>query len=60
MALWKPVASIIFASSLLPIQSTQTSLPKDVGSSNNTFTGNGNNSNLISTIHRLYYISVWQ
>ncbi|MFM7989633.1 MAG: hypothetical protein ACKPKO_61000, partial [Candidatus Fonsibacter sp.] len=30
IALWNPVAPIIFASSLLPIQSTQTSLPKDV------------------------------
>ena len=47
IALWNPVASIIFASSLLPIQSTQTSLPKDVGSSNNSFTGSGNNSNLL-------------
>ncbi|MFM7979818.1 MAG: phage minor capsid protein, partial [Candidatus Fonsibacter sp.] len=28
IALWNPVASIIFASSLLPIQATQTSLPK--------------------------------
>ncbi|MFM7990478.1 MAG: hypothetical protein ACKPKO_65285, partial [Candidatus Fonsibacter sp.] len=50
IALWNPVASIIFASSLLPIQSTQTSLPKDVGSSNNSFTGTGNNSNLLPTI----------
>ncbi|MFM7987691.1 MAG: phage minor capsid protein, partial [Candidatus Fonsibacter sp.] len=50
IALWNPVASIIFASSLLPIQSTQTSLPKDVGSSNNSFTGSGNNSNLLSAI----------
>ncbi|MFM7978109.1 MAG: phage minor capsid protein, partial [Candidatus Fonsibacter sp.] len=50
IAIWNPVASIIFASSLLPIQSTQTSVPKDVGSSNNNFTGSGNNSNLLSTI----------
>ncbi|MFM7989029.1 MAG: phage minor capsid protein, partial [Candidatus Fonsibacter sp.] len=46
IALWNPVASIIFASSLLPIQATQTSVPKDVGSNNNSFTGSGNNSNL--------------
>jgi len=50
IALWNPIASIIFASSLLPIQATQTSLPKDVGNSNNNFTGNGNNSNLLSAI----------
>ena len=50
IALWNPVASIIFASSLLPIQSTQTSLPKDVGNNNNNFTGSGNNSNLLSAI----------
>ncbi|MFM7982052.1 MAG: phage minor capsid protein, partial [Candidatus Fonsibacter sp.] len=50
IALWNPVASIIFASSLLPIQATQTSLPKGVGSSNNNFTGSGNNSNLLSAI----------
>ncbi|MFM7988563.1 MAG: phage minor capsid protein, partial [Candidatus Fonsibacter sp.] len=50
IALWNPVASIIFASSLLPIQSTQTSLPNDVGSSNNSFTGSGNNSNLLPAI----------
>ena len=50
IALWNPVASIVFASSLLPIQATQTSLPKDVGNSNNNFTGSGNNSNLLSAI----------
>ena len=50
IALWNPVASIIFASSLRPIQSTQRSLPKDVGNSNNNFTGSGNNANLLLTI----------
>ena len=50
IAMWNPVASIIFASSLLPIQATQTSLPKDVGSSSNNFTGSGNNSNLLTAI----------
>ncbi|MFM7990394.1 MAG: hypothetical protein ACKPKO_64865, partial [Candidatus Fonsibacter sp.] len=50
IALWNPVASIVFASSLLPIQATQTSLPKDVGSSNNNFTGSGSNSNLLSAL----------
>ena len=39
IALWNPVTSIIFASSLLPIQATQTYLPKDVGNSNNNFFG---------------------
>ena len=43
IALWNPVASIIFASSLLPIQATHSSLPKDVGNSNNNFTSSGNN-----------------
>ena len=41
IALWNPVASIIFASFLLPIQSTQTSLPKGVGNSNNNFEVSG-------------------
>ncbi|MFM7981392.1 MAG: phage minor capsid protein, partial [Candidatus Fonsibacter sp.] len=49
IAFWNPVAPICFASSLLPIKSTQTSLPNDVGINNN-FTGSGNNSNLLSTI----------
>ena len=50
ISLWKPVVSIIVAAWLLPIQSTQTSLPEGVGSNNNYFTGSGNNSNLLSTI----------
>ena len=50
IALWNPVASIICASSLLLIQSTQTSLPKDVGHNNNNSTGSGNNYNLLSAI----------
>ncbi|MFM7988713.1 MAG: hypothetical protein ACKPKO_56310, partial [Candidatus Fonsibacter sp.] len=60
IALWNPVTKIILASSLLPIQSTQTSLPKDVGSSNNSFTGTGNNSNLFTNYHGLYYSNGWQ
>ncbi|MFM7983238.1 MAG: hypothetical protein ACKPKO_28350, partial [Candidatus Fonsibacter sp.] len=60
IALWNPVASIIFAASLLPIQSTQTSLPKDVGSINNSFTGSGDNSNLFTNYHGFYYSSGWQ
>jgi hypothetical protein len=50
VALWNPVASIIFASSLLPIHSTQTSLPKNAGDINNNFTEIGNNSNLLNAI----------
>ena len=50
IALWNPVSSIIFASSLLPIQATQTSLPKKIGNSNNNFTGSGNNLNLLQSI----------
>ena len=43
IALWNPVASIVVSSSLFPIQSTQTSLPKDVGNSDTNFSDNGNN-----------------
>ena len=50
IALWNPVASIVFSSSLLPIQSTQTSLPKEVGNSDTNFSGNGNNSNFLNII----------
>ncbi|MBM4179863.1 MAG: hypothetical protein FJ211_11140, partial [Ignavibacteria bacterium] len=46
VALWNPVASIVFASSLLPIVATQTSLPKDVGKQHHMLSG-GNNSNLL-------------
>ena len=49
IALWNPVASIVFSSSLLPIQSTQTSLPKK-GNSDTNFSGNGNNSNFLNII----------
>ena len=49
-ALWNPVASIIFASALLPIKTTQTSLPRNIGSNGDAFTNDGNNSNLISAI----------
>jgi len=49
IALWNPVASVIFASSLLPIVPTQTSLPKNLGL-NNSETSSGNNSNLLSAV----------
>ena len=50
IALWNPVASIVFASALLPVHPTQTSLPKDVGDNNNNLTDSGNNSNLLNAI----------
>ncbi len=48
IALWNPVSSIVFASSLLPIVPTQTSAPKNLGG-NNLVSG-GNNSNLLPTL----------
>jgi len=45
IALWNPVASIVFASSLLPIVPTQTSVPRDVGGQH--LISSGNNSNFL-------------
>ena len=50
IALWNPVASIVFASSLLPIVPTQTSAPKDIGSQSNNLISGGNNSNLLPVL----------
>ena len=50
IALLNPVASLVFAPSLLPVHSTQTSLPKDVGDTDNNFTDIGNNSKLLNAI----------
>jgi hypothetical protein len=47
IALWNPVASIVFSSSLLPIVATQTSVPRDLGGNSNSFLGGGNNANLL-------------
>ena len=47
IALWNPVASIVFASSLLPIISTQTSAPRNIGTQINYLVSGGNNSNLL-------------
>jgi hypothetical protein len=47
IALWNPVASIVFSSSLLPIISTQTSVPRDLGGNSNAFLSGGNNANLL-------------
>ena len=46
-ALWNPVASIVVASSLLPIIPTQTSAPKEIGSQSNNLINGGNRSNLL-------------
>ena len=50
IATWNPIASIVFASTLLPIQPTQTSMPKDIGQSSNNLKGGGNNSNLLNIL----------
>ena len=50
IALWNPVAPLVFTSALLPVHPTQTSLPKHVGNSNTAFSESGNNSNLWSAI----------
>ena len=47
IALWNPVSSIVFASSLLPIIPTQTSVPKDIGNQSNNLLSGGNNSNFL-------------
>jgi hypothetical protein len=47
IAVWNPVASIVFASSLLPIIPTQTSVPRNIGSKNSNLLSGGNNSNLL-------------
>ena len=50
IALWNPVASIVFASSLLPIVPTQTSAPKDIGGKSYSLVSGGNNSNLLPVL----------
>ncbi|MFM7988401.1 MAG: phage minor capsid protein, partial [Candidatus Fonsibacter sp.] len=50
IAIWNPVSAIIFASALLPIKTTQTSLPRNTGSNENAFSNVGSNSNLLSAI----------
>ncbi|MFM7981592.1 MAG: phage minor capsid protein, partial [Candidatus Fonsibacter sp.] len=41
IAIWNPVSAIIFASALLPIKTTQTSLPRNIGSNENSFSNVG-------------------
>ena len=50
IAIWNPVSAIIFTSALLPIKTTQTSLPKNIGSNENAFSNVGNNSNMLTAI----------
>ena len=50
IAIWNPVSALIFASSLLAIKTTQTSLPRSIGSNENAFSNVGNNSNMLSAI----------
>ena len=51
MAMWNPVASIVFCTGQLPIVSTNTSPPLTYDdTSNNNLTSNGNNSNLSSIL----------
>ena len=47
IALWSPVASSVFASSVLPIVATQTSVPRNLGTQGNYVISGGNNSNLL-------------
>ena len=47
IALWNPVASIVFSSSLLPIIPTQTTAPRNLGTQGNFLISGGNNSNLL-------------
>ena len=60
IALWNLVASIIFASSLLPIQATQTSLPKDVGNNNTNFYRYWEQLKLIAAHHGFLYSGGWE
>ena len=50
LALLNPVASIVFASSMLPVLPTQTSPPRDLGTNSNYLTSGGNNSNLTNIL----------
>ena len=50
VAIWNPIASIVFASTLLPIIPTHTSTPKDIGEGRNNLTSTGNNANLLGIL----------
>ena len=49
--MWNPIASVVFCTGMLPIISTNTSIPITYGGfSNDTLASNGNNSNLTNII----------
>ena len=51
MAIWNPIASIVFCTGMLPIISTNTSVPITYGdTASNTLSSNGNNSNLTNIV----------
>ena len=51
MAIWNPIASIVFCTGMLPIISTNTSVPITYGeTSSNNLASNGNNSNLTNIV----------
>jgi len=50
IAIWNPIASIVFSSGSLPVLPTHTSVPKDIGTSSNNLVGGGNNSNLTTIL----------
>ena len=51
IAMWNPIASIVFCTGMLPIFPTNTSLPLTYGDTNNeNLSSNGNNSNLTNII----------
>ena len=51
LAMWNPIASVVFCTGMLPIISTNTSLPITYGeTTNDNLASNGNNSNLTNII----------
>ena len=50
VALWNPVASIVFCSTMLPIVPTQTSKPNVISNQSNNMSSDGNNSNLTTIL----------
>ena len=51
IAMWNPIASIVFCTGMLPIFPTNTSIPLTYGDTNNdNLSSNGNNSNLTNVI----------
>jgi hypothetical protein len=50
VALWNPVASLVFCSSMLPILPTQTSKATVISNQQDNLTSNGNNNNLSNVL----------